>query len=120
MSDELFYLHGESEDEGIEIIRGEYEEELSDRVQLHIRQEHSKTAHLRKRPVTILGFGVDHGLGAHAGNGGDWRTTVVAAIRFDYLKDNPTGYIRFEGSEATELLAQLAEAVAITLRRIDD
>jgi hypothetical protein len=115
--DDAIFLYGESEPEGIVIISDS--EPMSDHTINRIRQRHNA---MRKnlRDVTITAFGVDHGLGSHSGNGGDWRTTVVAQIRLDYLKNSPIAYARLEGEAATELLAQLAFAVAIRGRKFGD
>lgn len=112
----MIYLHGESEYTGVAIIRGEYEDPFKDHDVWRIRNEHDMGEHFRNRPITILEFGVDHGLGAHAGNGDDWRSTVIAHVRYDYLKSKPSGYIRISKSNALELLEELAKAIAISHR----
>lgn len=117
-----FYLHGETEPLGIEpvLAPGELKEWKNYRpwrdVAAEIRKKHEDKKPKNDRKVSIVGFGVDHGLNAHAGNGSHWRTTVVAAVRLDYLKGDQLVYVRLEGKEATELLAELAEAVAIRER----
>jgi hypothetical protein len=110
------YFFGDSEPEGIEIVRHTSEREIGKHIEHEIRERHSRK---RKgiRDVSLAGFAVDHGLGAHSGNGGMWRTTPVAIIRLDYLKDSPLAYARLEKDES-ELLAQLAFAIAIQNRRI--
>lgn len=120
MDDDMIFLHGQSEETGVEIIRAGYESALSEHHIDGLRNWHLDYEKFRNRPITILGFGVDHGLGAHAGNGSDWRTTVVAHVQYDYLKGKPEGYIRLEGDTATDLLSQLAQAVAISRRSIGD
>lgn len=115
--DELLFLYGQSEPEGVLIIDDGGGREIPDHIIKEIRDRHHAE---RKgiRDVTVLGIGVDHGLGAHSGNGTDWRTTVIVKVRLDYLKNSPVAYARLEGDVATELLAQLAEAVAIRARTI--
>jgi hypothetical protein len=109
-------MFGDSEPEGIEIVRHTSERELKEHQIEDIRRRHVMK---RKgiRDVTLAGFAVDHGLGAHAGNGGMWRTTPVAIIRLDYLKGSPLAYARIEKDES-EYLAQFAYAIAIQNRNI--
>lgn len=119
--DDIFYLHGQSEPDGVDFVAplGDDLSEMSQNMLAErIRNRHAESHKMRQRQMTLLQFGVDHGLNAHAGNGSDWRTCVVAKVRLDYLAHSPEAYIRIEGEHATELLAQLAEAVAVRERRI--
>lgn len=114
----MFYLHGETEPIGVELVS--QPGGLSDYSVQQYRKAHEAAHRQVARPVTLLNFGVDHGLGAHAGNGDKWRTTVVALVRLDYLKGKPTSYIRLEKDRATELMAELADAIAIRERGNND
>jgi hypothetical protein len=100
--DNVFYFHGETEPNDMPT--------LSEDRRFGNRQTKGV------RDVTLMGFGVDHGRGAHAGNGNLWRTTVVAVLKLDYLKGQPITYVRLEGEDATELMASLATAIAIRER----
>lgn len=111
--DELIYLHGESEPLGVDIIE---EDTLPQHVIDGIREMHRYKKPNFARQVSLIGFGVDHGLNAHSGNGDKWRTTVVAVVRLDYLNNEPIVYARLEDVDATDLLVQLAEAVSIRER----
>lgn len=122
--DGTFYIHGESEPAdkpplppGHELT--ETEQRRWDEI------PNNADAKRQSRPMTIMAFGVDHGRGAHSGNGGDdgWRTTVVALVRLDYLREKPQAYVRLDGRAATELMAQLAKCIAIRERHeraVDD
>jgi hypothetical protein len=113
-----FYLHGESEPTGIEIVRHESEKELSDYHTEGIRKRHALTERMRSREVTIIDFGFDHGLGAHSGNGPAWRTTVVAHVRLDYLKSQPSAYVRLEGDKPFQLMESLAKSLHVQARAL--
>lgn len=119
--DGTFYLHGESEPaDKPPLPPGR---ELTDTEQRRYDEvPNNADAKRQARPMTIMAFGVDHGRGAHSGNGGDggWRTTVVALVRLDYLRDRPQAYVRLEGNKAAELMAQLAKAVCIRGRHERD
>jgi hypothetical protein len=100
MDDNVFFFHGETEPNSVPSLEPSF----------------GNKQMKGTRRVTIMGFGVDHGRGAHAGNGDRWRTTVVAVLKLDYLKGSPITTVRLEHEDATELLASLATAVAIRER----
>lgn len=112
----MFYLYGESEPEGVGIVRDPSEDEIPNHVASEIRHRHASRRR-NQRDITIMEFGVDHGLGAHAGNGSAWRTAPVAMVSLDYLKNSPIVYARIH-QPAIELLSEFAQAVAIQQRKV--
>lgn len=114
---ELAFMFGASEPEGIKLVGSDDELlDMAPYVQKEIRDRHAESRKNLGGPVSLVGVAIDHGLNAHSGNGGLWRTTPVLIVSLDYLKKPKIAHIRLPGDQGIEVLAALAKGVAIQKR----